>query len=377
MHYDAIVVGVGGMGSASAYHLARRGLRVLALERFPVGHEFGSSHGLTRIIRLAYFEHPSYVPLMRRAFELWRQLERSAAGQLLHVTASLDLGVEGSLVFEGSLQSCREHELPHQVLTGAELQTRFPAYELPANYRAVLQPDGGFLIPERCIQAHASGASALGADVRGEEGVVEWEATPDGVVVRTPAGTYRATQLVLAGGAWMGALVPELSPYLTAERQVLGWFETRQPSYVTPSRFPVFNFETEEGIYYGFPEFGVPGFKIGRYHHLSETVDPDRVDRATHAPDESVLRTCVDRYFPSGSGSLLMSKVCMFTNTQDRHFIVDRHPVYSQVLLVSPCSGHGFKFCSVIGEIVADLVERGETPHDISLFRFQRLPTLR
>jgi sarcosine oxidase len=372
MSYDAVIVGAGGMGSAAAYHLARRGQRVLALERFPVAHEFGSSHGLTRIIRLAYFEHPSYVPLLRRSFELWRELERASGASLLHVTGGLDVGPEAGEVFQGSLLSCREHGLRHEVLSGAELTSRFPAFEVPPDFRAVLQPEGGFLVPERCIESHASLAAALGAEVRCNEPVLEWEPTSNGVRVRTHAGTYDGTQLVVAAGAWTGALVPELAARLTPERQVLGWFATYDAARFAPSRFPVFILDVDEGRYYGFPEFGVPGFKIGKYHHLSETVDPDRVDRATHPRDESALRACVDRYFPAGSGSLLMSKVCMFTNTVDEHFIVDRHPAHSQVLLVSPCSGHGFKFCSVIGEIVADLVERDSTSHDISLFRLAR-----
>ncbi|MEP7344710.1 MAG: N-methyl-L-tryptophan oxidase [Gemmatimonadaceae bacterium] len=377
MTYDAIIVGVGGMGSAAAYHLARRGLRVLALERFPLGHEFGSSHGLTRIIRLAYFEHPSYVPLLRRSFELWRELEHASSSSLLHVTGALDIGPEESEVFEGSLLSCREYGLRHEVLTGTSLHARFTAFEFPAHYRAVLQPDGGFLLSERCIEAHARLATALGAEVRLGEAMIAWEPTSSGVRVRTEAGVYDGAQLVVAAGAWNGALVPELAPFLTPERQVAGWFEPHDPSRFAPRNFPVFNLDVDEGRFYGFPEFGVPGFKIGKWHHLSERVDPDRVDRATHPRDEAALRACVDRYFPAGGGSLLMSKVCMFTNTPDEHFIIDRHPAHSQVLLVSPCSGHGFKFCSVIGEIVADLVEHDSTEHDISLFRLARFSSLR
>lgn len=377
MPYDAIIVGVGGMGSAAAYHLARRGHRILALEQFPIGHEFGSSHGLTRIIRLAYFEHPSYVPLLQRAFELWRDLERDSGTPLLHVTGGLGIGAEGSEVFEGSLLACRMHGLRHEILSSAALRTRFPAFQFPAHIKALFQPDGGFLEPEHCIESHVAQATALGADVHSDEPVLEWEPTPSGVRVRTHAGTYEGAQLVMAAGAWNRSLVPELALHLTPERQVLGWFATSDASLFAPTRFPVFNLEAAEGRYYGFPAFGVPGFKIGKWHHLLEAVDPDHVDRVTHPADEAALRACVDRYFPAGSGSLLMSKVCMFTNTADDHFLIDRHPVHSQVLVVSPCSGHGFKFCSVIGEIVADLVERDSTRHDIALFRFDRLASLR
>ena len=230
MAYDAIIVGVGGMGSAAAYHLARRGRRVLALDRFPIAHEFGSSHGLTRIIRLAYAEHPSYVPLLRRSFELWRDLERASASSLLHVTGGLDISAEDGEIFQGSLRSCREHGLRHEVLNGAELRARFPAFEVPSDFRAVLQPDAGFLEPERCIASHLSLATALGAEFRHAEPVLAWEPTPGGVRVRTPAGSYEGTQLVIAAGAWAGALVPELAPHLTPERQVVGCSPRAMPT---------------------------------------------------------------------------------------------------------------------------------------------------
>lgn len=374
--FDAIIVGVGGMGSAAAAHLASRGKRVLGLEQFSLAHDLGSSHGLTRIIRLAYFEHPSYVPLLRRAFELWRDLERATGTSLLHVTGGLDIGPEGGRIFEGSRRSCKEHSLPHEVLSSEDITARFPAIVVPDGLRAVYQPDAGFLEPERCLQAHVARARALGANIREYEPVVAWEPTGDGVHVVTTQGTYDAKQLVISAGAWAGALVPELSTHLTPERQVLGWFEVSDRDAFAPTRLPVFVLESDLGIYYGFPEFAVPGFKLGRYHHLNEPVVPDRIDRETHRRDEATLRACVERYFPSANGKLLSSKVCMFTNTVDEHFIIDRHPTHQQVLIVSPCSGHGFKFCSVIGEVVADLVADGLTRHDISRFQFSRLSSL-
>jgi sarcosine oxidase len=349
---------------------------VLALERFAPGHDRGSSHGLTRIIRLAYFEHPAYVPLLRRAFELWHALEARAGETLLHVTGALDVGPEGSEVFEGSRRACREHGLIHDVLTGEALQRRFPAWRLAAE-AAVFQPDGGFLLPERCILAQTSAAAASGAVIRTGESVVQWEAHASGVTVRTDRDTYEGTQLVLAAGAWMGALVPELAWLMQPERQVLGWFEVSDRPLFSPDRFPVFVHDAAEGRFYGFPEFDVPGLKIGRYHHLRERADPDTLDRACHAADEAALRASVARYFPSANGALLRSTACMFTNTPDEHFIIDRHPDAPQVLLVSPCSGHGFKFSSVVGEIVADLVMQDRTAHDISLFRLARFTPAR
>ena len=376
MNAEVIIVGGGGMGTAAAYHLASRGCRVRVFEQFGLAHDRGSSHGLTRIIRLAYFEHPSYVPLIRRAFELWRGLESEAGERLLHVTGGLDVGAPGSLVFEGSRRSCTDHDLPHAILTGAGVRRRFPAWRIGDEAAAVYQPDGGFLLPERCILAHAAGARKAGAVFHEHDPVVAWEAAGGQVRVRTASATFEAGQLVLSAGAWMAALLPDLARLMRPERQVLGWFAIANRPAFAPARFPVFVHEADEGIFYGFPEYGAAGFKIGRYHHLAETVDPETIDRVCHARDEAVLRAAVERYFPDAGGPLLRSVVCMFTNTPDEHFIVDRHPGAAEVLVVSPCSGHGFKFCSVIGEIVADLATGGRTAHDISHFRLSRFAPL-
>ncbi len=370
--FDTIVIGVGGMGSATVYHLARRGRRVLGLERFDVPHDRGSSHGLTRIIRLAYYEHPSYVPLLRRAYELWRELQALAGEQLLYVTGSIDAGPPGGGVFEGSLLSCHVHNLPHQVLTGAELARRFPGYRLPADTLALFQPHGGFLLPERCIVACVQAAHALGAEVHARERVLEWKPLENGVQVRTDRGVYEAGSLVIAAGAWASGLLPPLRGLATPERQALAWFQPRRPELFTPERFPVFNILVEEGRYYGFPVFGVPGFKVGRYHHLEEQVDPDSLDREPGARDEAVLRPFAQRYFPDAAGPTMALKVCMFTNSPDEHFILDLHPDYPQVAIAAGFSGHGYKFCSVVGEIMADLATRGETRHDIAMFRLRR-----
>lgn len=371
--YDVIVVGLGGMGSAAAAHLARRGQRVLGLEQHALGHAFGSSHGLTRIIRLAYFEDPSYVPLLRRAFALWRELEQGLDEPLLHVTGGLDVGAAGSTVFEGSLRSCVTHDLPHQVLEAGEIARRFPGWRPAPELKAVWQPDAGFVTPERCIAQHAAMATAAGADLR--TGVRVLDVTPRSgrVEVRTDQGTFEAEQVVLTAGPWMGDLAPVLKPLLVPERQVLGWFDIADRPAFAPSAFPVWVMEAAEGTFYGFPEYGGPGFKLGKYHHRFERVHPDTMDRDCHAEDEAALRSCTSRYFPQANGALLSSAACIFTNTPDEHFIIDRAPGTPEVLLVSPCSGHGFKFASVVGEICADLVTRGATGHDIGLFSLNRL----
>ena len=370
--YDAIVVGVGGMGSAALYHLARRGRRVLGLERFDVPNDMGSSHSVTRIIRLAYYEHSSYVPLLERAYELWRELERAAGEQLLHVTGSVDAGPADGRIVAGSLASCLEHGLPHEVLDAAELRRRFPGYRLPPETMAVLQPEGGFLCPERCIVAHVELAQAAGAEVRARERVLDWEPAGEGVRVRSDRGEYQAERLVLAGGAWLDSLIGPDSSLVVAERQVLAWLQPLRPELFSPERFPVFNLEVEEGHFYGFPVFGIPGFKLGRYHHLEEIVDPDLVEREPRADDEALLRSFAERYFPEAAGPTMTLRTCLFENTPDEHFLLGAHPDFPQVVVSGGGSGHGFKFCSVIGEVVADIATAGSTRHDIALLRPDR-----
>jgi sarcosine oxidase len=365
------------MGSAAAYHLARRGLSVAAVEQFAPGHDRGSSHGLSRIIRLAYFEHPSYVPLLQRAFTLWRELEEESGESLLHVTGGLDAGMPGSRVLEGSLESCRVHGLRHEVLPGREVNERFPGYALPDEYRAVFQPDGGFLEPERCIQAHVRLARAHGADVRTGARVIDWRVERGAMVIALDGGEVRGKQVVLCAGAWTPVVVPALAPLLRPERQVVGWFGISGEGTFDPKRFPVFVLTTPDGIFYGFPQHGVPGFKIGKYHHRAELVDPDAVTRSVSAEDEAVLRSCVQSHFRDADGPLLRASTCIFTNTPDEHFIIDRLPDTPGALVVSACSGHGFKFCSVIGEAVADLVAEGTTSHDLALFGLARFNSRR
>ena len=371
--YDVIVVGVGAMGSATSYHLARRGKRVLGLERFGIPHAMGSSHGHTRIIRMAYYEDPSYVPLILRAYELWRELQKTAGEKLLYTTGSIDAGPPESWVFKGSWDSCKLHDLPHEVLTGAEVRRRYPGYHLPPETAALVQPDGGFLAPERCIVSYVMAAQALGAEFHAHERVLEWEPLHGGVRVRTERGLYEADGLVVTAGAWDGQLLDVLDGIAVPERQVLAWLQPTRPEHFRLDNFPVFNLLVDEGRFYGFPVFGVPGFKFGKYHHLEETTDPETVDREVHDRDEDLLRSFAERYFPHGSGPTMNLQTCMFTNTPDHHFVMDLHPEYEQVSFASPCSGHGFKFASVVGEIMADLAEKGMTRHPISLFRLERL----
>jgi sarcosine oxidase len=370
--YDAIVIGVGGMGSAALYHLAQRGWKALGLEQFDVPHEMGSSHGYSRMIRYTLQEHPSYVPLVRRSYELWHQLENASKEKLLVTTGSIRAGHAESEYFQGAVAACEEHHIPYEVLTGPEVSRRFPGYQLDHDIAAVYQADGGFLLPERCIVNHVNAALEAGAEVHGRERVLEWEPSGEGVVVNTTRGTYRGGRLIVSAGAWASKVASPLESYAVAERQVLGWFQPSRPELFRPDRFPVFSVEFEEGRFYGYPSYGIPGFKVGRYHHLGQKVDPDTMDREAHAEDEMVLRAFTRRYMPLAAGPTLALKTCMFTNSPDEHFILDVLPDHPQVSIAAGFSGHGFKFSSVIGEIMADLAQRGESRHDLTLFRLSR-----
>jgi sarcosine oxidase len=372
--YDVVVVGVGGMGSAAVFHAARRGARVLGLEQFDIPHDLGSSHGLTRIIRLAYWEDLSYVPLLRRAYALWRELERLAGETLLVVTGSVDAGEPDSRPIRGALAACKRFDLPHDVLDAAALGRRFPGYRLPANFVGIFQPDGGFLLSERAIVAHASTAARLGAAIHTGERVIGWEVQSDHVVVHTSRSRYTTRRLVVTAGPWAGKVVHALAPLVQVERQVVLWVRPRTPEHFQPDRFPVFYMHGDEGSFYGLPLYADRGVKIGKYHHRRQVVDPDAVDRVGSEEDEAVLRQALERYFPEANGPTISLDTCLFTNTADQHFIIDELPPEPGVFVAAGFSGHGYKFCSVVGEILADLALDGRTRHDISLFALDRRP---
>jgi sarcosine oxidase len=367
--YDVIVIGVGAMGSAACFHLARRGKRVLGLERFDIPHVLGSSHGVNRIIRLAYAEGAFYVPLLVRAYELWRELEERANRRLLWTTGYVDIGAE---LVEASLESCHLYDLHHDLVDGRELGRRYPGYRVPPDLPALLQPDGGFLLAEDCVVEHVAQAQSLGADIRAREAVCSWESDARGVRVETERASYAADRLVVAAGAWassVGRLDPELA---VAERNALAWFQPRAPELFGPPRFPCFGLAVPEGIFYGFPQFGVPGLKVGRLHHRLERVDPDAFDREPNAADEALLRSFVERYLPDGAGPTMALKTCLFENSPDEHFVIDFHPDEDNVVVAAGFSGHGFKFASVVGEILADLALDGTSRHEIGFLRLAR-----
>ena len=382
--YDVIVVGLGAMGSATAYELARRGKRVLGLERYTPAHDKGSSHGRSRIIRQAYFEHPDYVPLLLRAYELWERLERDSGQRLLTITGGLMMGPPGSAVVAGAMRSAQEHGLPHEMLDATEIRRRFPPFNPGPETVALYEPIDGVLDPEACIRAFLDQAARLGAELRFEESALSWQAAPsgDGVRVTTGEGVYEAARLVVAPGAWAPMLLSGLGLPLTVERQVLYWFEPLGGvGPFLPEHFPIYIWEVRPEIdLYGFPaQDGPPGGVKVAFYRLGDegACTPETIDRTVRPFEVERMRAALAEGIPSLNGELRAALTCMYTNTPDQHFVIGMQPRQPQVVVASPCSGHGFKFASVIGEILADLALDSATRHPIGLFDIGRFAVTR
>ncbi|WP_299007490.1 N-methyl-L-tryptophan oxidase [uncultured Shewanella sp.] len=375
-HFDVLVIGVGGMGSATVYELAKRGKKVLGLEQYDIPNTMGSSHGLTRIIRLAYMEDPAYVPLLYRAYELWRDIQLKSGRTLLHITGGIDASFEEGAVFQGSLLACQTYHLPYRVYNHKTLKKDFPAFNLSSGMLAVYQPDGGFLLSEDCISAYVEQALFLGAEIHGREKVIGWSANESGVLVNTDRACYSADKLVVTAGPWSNKLlIPLQGDKAVPERQVVIWTQPKQPEFFAMGKLPIWVLGDEQDMYYGFPVHGIPGFKYGKLHHLRQKVDPDKMDRECSLKDEKILRQFAERFFPESTGPTLSMRSCLFTNTKDNHFIVDRHPDHEHVIFAAGFSGHGFKFVSVIGEVLAQKACDETVLLDIDLFRLNR-PTI-
>lgn len=368
--YDAIVLGVGGMGSAACLELARRGRRVLGLEQYPLAHDRGSSHGHTRIIRTAYYEHPNYVPLLRRAWSRWYELEQLTGRHLLTECPCLNVGPPDGELVNGVRASAREHELAVEELPGEAMGRRFPAFaRFPAGYVGVLERAAGFLYVEDCVRAHIDTAVSFGAAIRAEELVRGWKAVGDGVEVTTDRGTYHAARLVVTAGAWATKLLPDLGVPLAVMRQVLLWFDvTGHAADFRRDRFPIFIADAPGGPFYGLPAIDGCGLKIARHYGAPELPTPDGVNWAVGPGDEAPARAFLDAHFPGLTGPLTKAQVCMYTLTPDKHFVIDLHPRFPQVAVGCGFSGHGFKFAPVVGEVLADLADRGRTVYPIGMF---------
>ncbi len=370
--YDVIVLGAGGMGSAALFELARRGRRVLGLEQFDLVHDRGSSHGQTRIIRKAYAEHPAYVPLLRRAYERWYDLEQLQGKRLLTECGCLQIGRPESATVAGVLKAAAEHGLPVEPLSRAEMQRRFPQFRLAEDMAGVLEREAGFLAVEECVRAHLEEAQARGAEIRSQEPVLAWEAGPRRVTVRTAGGSYHAAALVLTAGAWAGQLLAEWGAPLRVMRQVPFWIGTADDRQFRRDLFPTFIVNTADGDYYGFPVVNSLGLKVARHYGAPELTGPEQVESTVRPVDQEPIRTFLQQYLPAVNGPRRHAEVCRYTLTPDHHFAIDLHPAHANVAIAAGFSGHGFKFASVVGEILADLVEQGRTALPIELFRLGR-----
>ena len=374
MTYDVIVAGLGAMGSATAFHLAgRKDLRVLALDRLHPPHTLGSTHGGTRIIRETSFEHPRYVPLVRRAYECWRRMEAATGRRLLHITGGVFIGAEGGLFVAKSKESADIHAVPYEILSPGEIRGRFPALRPETGTVGFFEPGAGILGPETCVQACLDYARAGGVEIRFDEPVVRWEANGRGVTVTTPRGRYSAGKLLLAAGPWMLDTLTQIGVTVTAERIVMHWFA---PSGAVgpfdPARCPLALWEF--GPNAAFASFPIESGEIKTtIHHGGEPTTADTVRRDV-APDEiAAMRTLLARFLPGANGPHRRSAVCLYTNVRGGDFLIDAHPEHPQVLLASPCSGFGFKFASAIGELLAELLVEGKTGWDLQPFGVDRL----
>jgi sarcosine oxidase len=350
------------MGSAAAAHAASRGKRVLGIEQFQAAHDQGSSHGRSRVIRLAYFEDPAYVPLLRRAYELWRRLERHTGRDLLQITGGLMIGPPDSVVVSGSLRSAREHNLDHELLDAAQIRSRFPALTPIAGIVALFEKQAGIVFPEEAIRAHLDSAVDNGAHVHFDERVEDWSVSASGTIdLRTSRGRYESDRLILAPGAWASGLFKIDWLPLEVEPQQLHWFEPAGGAApFVADRFPIYIWDVGDGIqFYGFPADDEGRVKVAFF----------RSNVKSEAAMREALRPCIPAL---AAGRLVETVSCRYTLTPDHHFVIGHHPDYPSVVIASPCSGHGYKFASVIGEILSDLAVDGSTRHPIGLFAPQR-----
>lgn len=373
-HYDVIVVGLGGMGSAAAAQLAGRGLRTLGLEQFTPAHDKGSSHGDTRVIRQAYFEDPAYVPLLLRSYELYADLDRDDPGLFVE-TGGLMIGTASSGPVAGSRASADTWGLPYEMLDSGDIRRRFPTFTPSKNTVAFFEDRGGFVRPERTVTAQLRRAAARGAELHFQERVTRWAATDADVTITTDRGSYTADKLVITAGSWAPDLLADLALPLTVERQLLFWFhpiDGIEPFAL--GRQPIFIWETDGGMQlYGFPALdGARGGVKFAFYRNGSAADPDHLDREIHPAEIDLMRQHLAEMLPAANGNFLRGKACMYTVTPDLNFVIGTHPQHHNVVVGAGFSGHGFKFVPVVGEIISDLITQGSTHHPISLFDAKR-----
>ena len=369
--YDVIVIGTGGMGSAAAYHLARRGARVLGLDRFSGAHDRGSSHGHTRVIRHAYFEHPDYVPLLSRAYDLWRELEKQAGETLYHEVGLLQVGPRDGAIVPSVRQSAQQHNLELEEVSREDLAARFSGFVVPDGYDVVFERRAGYLLVERCVMAHLQQATRAGAEFR-TEAVRRWNASGPGVTVETDSASYSAGRLIIAAGAWAGSMLADLGIELRVLLKHLHWYPGSDTRYRRDTGAPTFFYEVPGGYYYGFPQLDERGVKVAEHSGGTEVVDPLTAPRVVDPKDRARVESFLAQMLPGVSSSPAAHTTCFYTMSRDEHFIIDRHPEHEQVSFVAGLSGHGFKFACVLGEVLAGLALDGKTGHAIEFLSCQR-----
>ncbi len=369
---DVIVLGVGGVGSAALFHLAARGLRVLGIDRFAPGHDRGSSHGESRIIRQAYFEHADYVPLLYRAYELWRELERLTQTPLFFPVGLLEIGPPDGVVIPGVLESARKFHLEVEELTPEAVARRFPGYRMPPGMQAVFEPQAGYLLVEECVRAHVQRARQLGAELHIGETIISWQVQGDGVKVVTDRDVYQAGKLIITAGAWASELVRELGVPLRVLRKHVYWYGSSGALFRREARAPTFLYELPQGVFYGFPEISPGEIKVGEHTGGSLVDDALTDDRAEDAIDRRRVDAFVADCLASATTQALRHSTCYYTMSPDENFLIDIHPRYSQVAFAAGLSGHGFKFTPVLGEALADLVTTGKTQLPIEFLSTKR-----
>jgi sarcosine oxidase len=368
--HDVAIVGLGAMGSAAAWHLTRRGLRVIAFDRHSPPHSWGSTHGHSRIIREAYYEHPLYVPLVQRAYGLWREIEADTGVALLQVTGGVMVGARDSVVVRGAEESARRHNLPSATWTATELRSRVPALRVPDDFVALWEPRAGMLRPESAVECMLGSARRRGAELLFDTPVTGWRPDGSSILVATAAHDYRAKRVIVAAGPWIGRLLPHTRLPVTVERAVQFWFEAgANPALHRPNQLPIFIVEAAGQYFYGLPDQG-HGVKLAE-HHSGEKTTADGVRRVVDESEREAIRALARTWLP-GLGELVDQSVCLYTNTPDGHFVIDRVPDHPGVILASACSGHGFKFAPVIGEILADVATDRTPPFDLAPFRLSR-----
>jgi len=383
---QVIVVGLGAVGSAALLSLASRGVRCIGVDRFDPPHTRGSSHGLSRLIRLCYYEHPDYVPLLIESYRLWRDLETRSCTRLLDITGGVYIGRPHDPFVAGSLQTAIERGLEHELLSPAKLRQQIPVINVSESEVAFFEPTTGVLFPERCITSSLRIAEASGAQIRRHTKVLEWSDTSSRVRVLTESGVLCADVMILCAGAWTSHLMPELSPRLSITRQVLAWFEPKNPELLMSGHLPAWAVSREDGAaFYGFPivasdgpdRLGGVGFKVA-LHATGPAADPEQHRTEVETCEIEQLREFLLNRFPAafgGSPKLLNACACMYTNTPDHHFLIDRHPRSNNVIVVSACSGHGFKLSPAIGRAAADLAFDGHTSLPIEFLSWR--PSMR